>query len=106
MRIVQAAQLIDPIRRLCLCACCNLPSDAVSALTTARDKEAAGSAARNVLDPGRMEASARFEGDFRDMAFLEALLPDSALRRRIAIPDRIRLRGTAGSGWRRRRSLR
>lgn len=50
-----------------------------------------------MLDPGRMEASARFEGDFRDMAFLEALLPDSALRRRIAIPDRIRLRGTAGA---------
>lgn len=57
----------------------------------------ADGAARNVLDPGRMEASARFEGDFRDMAFLEALLPDSALRRRIAIPDRIRLRGTAGA---------
>ena len=52
----------------------------------------ADGAARNVLDPDRMEASARFEGDFRDMAFLEALLPDSALRRRIAIPDRIRLR--------------
>lgn len=31
------------------------------------------------------------------MAFLEALLPDSALRRRIAIPDRIRLHGTAGA---------
>ena len=57
----------------------------------------ADGAARNVLDPDRMEASARFEGDFRDMAFLEALLPDSALRRRIAIPDRIRLRGTAGA---------
>lgn len=27
--------------------------------------------------PAAMEASARFEGDFRDMAFLEALLPDS-----------------------------
>ena len=57
----------------------------------------ADGAARNVLDPGRMEASARFEGDFRDMAFLEALLPDSALRRRIAIPDRIWLHGTAGA---------
>ena len=33
-----------------------------------------------------MEASARFEGDFRDLAFLKALLPDTALRRRVAIP--------------------
>lgn len=56
----------------------------------------ASGAAKNVLDPDRMEASARFEGDFRDMAFLKALLPDSALRRRVAIPERIRLRGTAG----------
>ncbi len=50
MRIVQAAQLIEPIRRLCLRACCNLPTDAVFALSSARDTETAGSAARNVLD--------------------------------------------------------
>ncbi len=50
MRLVQAAQLIEPIRRLCLRACCNLPDDAVSALNAARESETAGSAARNVLD--------------------------------------------------------
>ena len=50
MRLVQAAQLIEPIRRLCLRACCNLPDDAVSALTSAREAETAGSTARNVLD--------------------------------------------------------
>lgn len=50
MRIIQAAQLIEPIRRLCLRACCNLPEDAVSALASARERETAGSAARNVLD--------------------------------------------------------
>jgi len=50
MRLVQAAQLIEPIRRLCLRACCNLPDDAVSALSSAREAETAGSAARNVLD--------------------------------------------------------
>ena len=50
MRLVQAAQLIEPIRRLCLRACCNLPDDAVSALSAAREAETAGSAARNVLD--------------------------------------------------------
>ena len=49
MRIVQAAQLIEPIRRLCLRACCNLPTDAVSALASACEQEEAGSAARNVL---------------------------------------------------------
>lgn len=50
MRLIQAAQLIEPVRRLCLRACCNLPDDAVSALTAAREREAADSAARNVLD--------------------------------------------------------
>ena len=50
MRIIQAAQLIEPIRRLCLRACCNLPNDAVYALASARDREIEGSAARNVLD--------------------------------------------------------
>ena len=45
----------------------------------------ADAAAKNLLDANRMEASARFEGDFRDLAFLKALLPDTALRRRVAI---------------------
>ena len=34
----------------------------------------ADAAAKNLLDANRMEASARFEGDFRDLAFLKALL--------------------------------
>ncbi len=53
--------------------------------------------AQNLLDPQLLEASVRFEGDFRDMAFLVELLPDSALRRRVAIPDRIGLRGSAAT---------
>ena len=32
MRIVPATQLIDPIRRLCLQACCDLPADVTAAL--------------------------------------------------------------------------
>ncbi|MDP3447505.1 MAG: fumarate hydratase [Eubacteriales bacterium] len=50
MRLIQAAQLIETVRRLCLRACCSLPSDVVSALASAREREKAGSAARNVLD--------------------------------------------------------
>ena len=50
MRIISAAQLIEPIRRLCLRACCNLPQDAVSAISAASKREDAGSAAKNVLD--------------------------------------------------------
>lgn len=57
----------------------------------------ADAAAKNLLDTERMEASARFEGDFRDLSFLKALLPDTALRRRVAIPALIRLRGSAGA---------
>ena len=57
----------------------------------------ADGAARNVLDPAKLQATARFEGDFRDMDFLKALLPDSALRRRVAIPGRFVLRGSAGA---------
>ena len=57
----------------------------------------ADAAAKNLLDANRMEASARFEGDFRDLAFLKALLPDTVLRRRVAIPAQIRLRGSAGA---------
>ena len=51
--------------------------------------------AQNLLDPELLNASARFEGDFRDMNFLMELLPDSALRRRVAIPDQIGLHGSA-----------
>ncbi len=53
--------------------------------------------AQNLLDPETLNASARFEGDFRDLAFLVELLPDSALRRRVTIPDQIRLHGSAGT---------
>ena len=49
MRLIQAAQLIEPVRSLCLRACCNLPNDVVSALTFALPCEAEGSAAKNVL---------------------------------------------------------
>lgn len=53
--------------------------------------------AQNLLDPELLNASARFEGDFRDMNFLMELLPDSALRRRMAIPDQIGLHGSAAT---------
>ena len=53
--------------------------------------------AQNLLDPELLNASARFEGDFRDMNFLMELLPDSALRRRVAIPDQIGLHGSAAT---------
>ena len=49
MRIIQAAQLIEPVRRLCLRACCNLPADAVSSLANARAREEAGSTAGSIL---------------------------------------------------------
>lgn len=52
---------------------------------------------KNLLGGAAMDASARFEGDFRELEFLEAMLPDSALRRRVAIPARISLSGTAGA---------
>lgn len=57
----------------------------------------ADAAAKNLLDASRLKASARFEGDFRDLAFLKELLPDTALRRRVAIPSLIRLQGSAGA---------
>lgn len=53
--------------------------------------------AKNTLAPNDLAASARFGGEFRDMAFLKALLPDSALRSRLAIPKSIGLHGTAGA---------
>jgi len=49
MRLIQAAQLIEPIRGLCLRACCNLPQDVAAALAAASGREAQGSAAKNVL---------------------------------------------------------
>ncbi len=49
MRIVQASQLIDPVRRLCLRACCDLPNDAVESLSSAYAREQEGSAAKSVL---------------------------------------------------------
>ncbi len=49
MRIVQAALLIDPVRRLCLRACCSLPADAEAALAAAQERERAGGATRAVL---------------------------------------------------------
>jgi len=49
MRIIPASQLIEPVRRLCLQACCDLPADAVAALTSAREREQKGSAAYSVL---------------------------------------------------------
>ncbi len=55
----------------------------------------ASGAARNLTDPARLAASARFEGDFVELDFLKALLPDSALRQRIAIPSRLGLSGSA-----------
>lgn len=51
--------------------------------------------AKNLLAPKRLEAAARFEGEFRDMAFLLELLPDTALRQRVTIPERLTLRGAA-----------
>ena len=51
--------------------------------------------AKNLLAPERLEAAARFEGEFRDMALLLEMLPDTALQRRVTIPERITLRGAA-----------
>lgn len=51
--------------------------------------------AKNLLAPKRLEAAARFEGEFRDMAFLLEMLPDTVLRRRVTIPERLTLRGAA-----------
>lgn len=51
--------------------------------------------AKNLLAPKQLEAAARFEGEFRDMAFLLEMLPDTVLRRRVTIPERLTLRGAA-----------
>lgn len=49
MRIIEAVELVEPVRRLCLRACCDLPADVTSALETARANEQEGGAARFVL---------------------------------------------------------
>lgn len=51
--------------------------------------------AKNLPDPKRAVASARFSGDLRNLDPLRALLPDTALRRRIALPREMTLCGTA-----------
>ena len=49
MRILSVLELIEPVRRLCLQACCDLPVDAQAALEAARSRETVGSAAYSVL---------------------------------------------------------
>ena len=49
MRILSVLELIEPVRRLCLQACCDLPADAQAALEAARSRETVGSAAYSVL---------------------------------------------------------
>ncbi len=53
--------------------------------------------ARHPLDPKRLAASARFQGALRNPAFLLEMLPDTALRRRAALPDRIAWEGSAAA---------
>lgn len=53
--------------------------------------------ARQLLDPERLTASAHFRGDLRRGAFLVQLLPDTALRRRVTLPRRISLEGSASA---------
>lgn len=50
MRLVPVSALIEPVTRLCLRACCNLPEDVRRALATAESLEANGSAAKSVLN--------------------------------------------------------
>lgn len=49
MRLVPASALVEPVKRLCLTACCNLPDDVCAALLRARNTEASGGAAQSVL---------------------------------------------------------
>ena len=53
--------------------------------------------ARSLLDPQRMNASVRFRGDFGNLAVLSEILPDTALRRRIALPEGIGWKGSAAA---------
>lgn len=49
MRILSAEVLPEKVRRLCLRACCDLPQDVLTALSSARAAEAPESAAHSVL---------------------------------------------------------
>lgn len=48
---------------------------------------------RSVTDPSRMEGQLRLNGNLQELAFLKGMLPDTALRRRIAIPNHMLLQG-------------
>lgn len=50
MRILHAALITEEVRSLCLRACCDLPTDVLAALETARLREEPGSAAQSVLN--------------------------------------------------------
>ena len=50
MRLVPASALVEPIKRLCLRACCTLPEDVCAALLRARNTETSGCAAESVLN--------------------------------------------------------
>lgn len=53
----------------------------------------ADGAVRNLTDARRLAADLRFRGDFDNLNSLLALLPDTALRRRVAVPRGVGLRG-------------
>ena len=50
MRLLSAMSLVEPVKRLCLLACCDLPNDVCCALTGALASETEGSAAQSVLN--------------------------------------------------------
>lgn len=53
--------------------------------------------ARYPLDPGRLAASVGFRGELHNPDFLLEILPDTALRRRMGLPRRITLQGSASA---------
>ncbi len=53
----------------------------------------ADGAVRNLTDARRLAADLRFRGDFDNLNPLLTLLPDTALRRRVAVPRGVGLRG-------------
>ena len=55
----------------------------------------ADGSAKNLPDMRRAEADIRFDGQLREAGFLLEMLPDTALRHRLAIPRRIWLKGGA-----------
>lgn len=57
----------------------------------------ADAAAKNLLDANRMEASARFEGDFGTLRSSRRCSPTRPCGRRVAFRALIRLRGSAGA---------